>query len=158
MSYSHKTKDIGKKISWAFIICQKLILPMPIVWLPSTREYLFGFNASGHCLVRVRMLLYLPVGLRITITQLYMHTMQQTRTHKAVTLCVEAKKVLSRRRQSEYSSNCFCHAASQLCHTIRLMFIIMRHLCLISYIYIKCKGLSIQKVTLKAISKRCVFH
>ena len=29
--------------------------------------------------------------------------MQQTRTHKAVTQCVEAKKLLSRRRQSEYS-------------------------------------------------------
>ena len=29
--------------------------------------------------------------------------MQQTRTHKAVTRRVEAKKLLSRRRQSEYS-------------------------------------------------------
>ena len=32
-----------------------------------------------------------------------MHTMQQTHTHKAVTQQVEAKKFLSRRRQSEYS-------------------------------------------------------
>ena len=72
-----------------------------IVWLPSTREYLFGFNASGHCLVRVRMLHYVRVGLRITITQSHMHAMQQTHTHKAVTRRVEAKKLLSRRRQSE---------------------------------------------------------
>ena len=31
--------------------------------------------------------------------------MQQTHTHKAVTRRVEAKKLLSRRRQSEYSAN-----------------------------------------------------
>ena len=31
------------------------------------------------------------------------HTMQQTHTHKAVTRRVEAKKLLSRRRHSEYS-------------------------------------------------------
>ena len=74
-----------------------------IVWLPSTREWLFGFNASGHCLVRVCILNYLRVGLRITITQSHMHTMQQTYTHKAVTRRDEVKKLLSRRRQSEYS-------------------------------------------------------
>ena len=34
------------------------------------------------------------------------HTMQQTHTHKAVTGRVEAKKLLSRRRQSEYSKQC----------------------------------------------------
>ena len=50
----------------------------------------------------VRMLHYLHVGLRITITQSHTHTMQQTRMHKAVTWRVEAKKLLSRRRQSEY--------------------------------------------------------
>ena len=50
----------------------------------------FGFNASGHCLVRVRMLHYLHIGLRITITQSHKHTIQQTHTHKAVTRCVEA--------------------------------------------------------------------
>ena len=53
--------------------------------------------------VCVRMVHYLHVGLRITITQLHTYTIQQTRTHKAVTLGVEAKKLLSRRRQSEYS-------------------------------------------------------
>ena len=73
------------------------------VWLPATREYLFGFNGSGHCLVRVGMLHYLRVGLRITITQSHTHTMQQTHMHKAVTRRVEAKKLLSRRRQLEYS-------------------------------------------------------
>ena len=48
------------------------------------------------------MLHYLRVGSRITITQSHTHTMQDTHTHKAVTGRVEAKKVLSRRRQSEY--------------------------------------------------------
>ena len=46
------------------------------------------------------MLHYLRISLRITITQLHMHTVQQTRMHKAVTQRVEAKKLLSRRRQS----------------------------------------------------------
>ena len=49
------------------------------------------------------MLHYLRVGLGIIITQSHTHTMQQTRTHKAVTRCVEAKMLLSRRRQSKYS-------------------------------------------------------
>ena len=53
------------------------------------------------------MLHYLRVGLRITITQSHTHAMQQTHTHththKAVTRWVEAKKLLSRWRQSEYS-------------------------------------------------------
>ena len=35
--------------------------------------------------------------------QSHMHTMQQTRTYKTVTRGVEAKKLLSRRRQCEYS-------------------------------------------------------
>ena len=48
------------------------------------------------------MLHYLCVGLGITITQSHMHTVQQTCTHKAVTRRIEAKKLLSRRRQSEY--------------------------------------------------------
>ena len=52
--------------------------------------------------LRVRMLHYLRVGLRITITQSHVHTMQQTHTHKAVTGRVEAKMLLSRRRQSEH--------------------------------------------------------
>ena len=39
----------------------------------------------------------------ITIIQSHMHTMQQTHTHKAVTGRVEAKKLLSCRRQSEYN-------------------------------------------------------
>ena len=37
------------------------------------------------------MLHYLRIGLCITITQSHTHTMEQTRTHKAVTWRVEAK-------------------------------------------------------------------
>ena len=48
------------------------------------------------------MLHYLRVGLHITIMQSHTHTMQQTRTHKAVTRRIEAIKLLSRRKQSEY--------------------------------------------------------
>ena len=54
------------------------------------------WHSSGHCLVRVRMLHYLCVGSRITITQSLTHAMQQTHMHKAVTGRVEAKKLLSR--------------------------------------------------------------
>ena len=50
------------------------------------------------------MLHYLRVDLRITITQSHTHTMQQTHTHKVVTRRIEAKKLLSRQRQSEYSN------------------------------------------------------
>ena len=52
------------------------------------------------------MLHYLRVFSRITIAQLQMHTMQQTHMHKAGR--VEAKKLLSRQRQSEYSSAVNC--------------------------------------------------
>ena len=52
---------------------------------------LFGFCASGHCLVRVRMLHYLHVDSRTTITQSHTHTMQQTHTHKTVTGHVKPK-------------------------------------------------------------------
>ena len=51
------------------------------------------------------MLHYLCVGSRITITQSHTHTTQQTHKHKAVTARIEAKKLLSRQRQSEYSSS-----------------------------------------------------
>ena len=51
------------------------------------------------------MLHYLRLGLRITILQSHTHTMQQTCTHKAVTQGVEAKKLLSHRRQSDYSKS-----------------------------------------------------
>ena len=62
----------------------------------------FCFNTSGHYLVRVHMLHYLRVGSRITIMQSHTHTMKQMHMHKAVTGHVEAKKLLSSRRQSEY--------------------------------------------------------
>ena len=61
------------------------------------------------------MLHYLRAGLRITITQSYTLTMQQTHRHKAVTRRIEAKKLLSCRRQSNYSINtqcCYIHSQS----------------------------------------------
>ena len=56
---------------------------------------IFGFNAHVHCLTRVRMLLYLRVGLRITITLAHTQMMQQTRTHKAVAGHVKVNMLLS---------------------------------------------------------------
>ena len=53
----------------------------------------FESSKSLHCM-RVR--------LRNGYTQAYAQIMQHTHTHKAVTRCVEAKKLLSRRRQSNY--------------------------------------------------------
>ena len=63
----------------------------------------FGFNAPGHCLVRACLLHCMRVRLRNGYTQDYPQIMQHTHTHKAVTGCVEAKTLLSRRRQSNYS-------------------------------------------------------
>ena len=45
-------------------------------------------------------------GSPITITQSHTHTMQQTHRHKVVTECTEAKKLLSRWRQSDYRFAC----------------------------------------------------
>ena len=72
---------------------------MTTVRLPSIREYLFGFKAHVHCLVHVRMLLYLCVGSRITITQAHTQIMQQTHTHRQWPGML---KLLSRQRQSDY--------------------------------------------------------
>ena len=66
----------------------------------------FWLQRVPSLLWRVRMLHYLRVGSRITITQSHTHTMQQTHTHKAVTGRVETKKLLSRQRQSDYSVIC----------------------------------------------------
>ena len=71
---------------------------------PSTREQLYGFNAAGNCLVRACLLHCMHVWLRNGYTQAYVQIMQHTYTHKAVTGRVEAKKLLSRRRQSNYKS------------------------------------------------------
>ena len=63
----------------------------------------FGFNAPGHCLVSVRLLHCMRVRLRNGYTRAYAQIMQHTHTHKTVTGRVEARKLLSRRRQSNYS-------------------------------------------------------
>ena len=81
-----------------------------ILRLPSTREYLFGFNAPGHCLVRMRLLHCMRVQLRNGYTLAYAQIMQHTHTRKAVSgrveaTYVEAKKLLSRQKQSNYSNN-----------------------------------------------------
>ena len=67
----------------------------------------FGFNAPGHCLVRECLLHCMSVRLRNGYTQTYEQIMQHTHTLKAVTGRVEAKKLLSRRRQSNYSKGQF---------------------------------------------------
>ena len=64
--------------------CSKRCTSWTIVWLPSTREELFGLNMPSHCLVRVRMLHFHAWGSHLTITQLHTHTMQQPHMHKAV--------------------------------------------------------------------------
>ena len=53
--------------------------------------------------MRVRLLHCMRVRLRNGYTRAYAQMMQHTHTHKAVTGRVEAKKLLSRRRQSNYS-------------------------------------------------------
>ena len=50
----------------------------------------------------VRLLHCMHVRLRNGYTRAYAQIMQHTHTNKAVTGCVEAKKLLSRRRQSNY--------------------------------------------------------
>ena len=65
---------------------------MTKVWLLLTREYLFGFNKSGHCRVRIYYIIS-AWGSHITTMQSHTRTMQQTHMHKAVTGHVEAKKV-----------------------------------------------------------------
>ena len=65
-------------------------------------------NAPGHnCLVRACLLHCMHVQLRNGYTQAYAQIMQNTpmAMHKAVTGRVEAKKLLSRWRQSTYSTN-----------------------------------------------------
>ena len=100
-----RNQTIVKLLGNIFIhIAARSRLSMTIVWLPSSREYLFGFNASvGHCLVLVRMLHYLRVSLPITIMQSHTHAMQRTHMYKAGTRRIKAKKLLSRRRQSQYN-------------------------------------------------------
>ena len=63
----------------------------------------FGFNAPVHCLVLVRLLHCMRVRLRNGYTRAYMQIMQHTHMHKVVAGRTEAKKLLSRRRQSKYS-------------------------------------------------------
>ena len=53
----------------------------------------------GHCLVCVRFLHCMRVRLHNGYTRAYAQIIQHTHTHKAVTGRVEAKKLLSRRRQ-----------------------------------------------------------
>ena len=80
-----------------------MICYVTILRLPSTRELLFGFNTPGHCLGCVRLLHRMRVRLRNGCTRAYAQIMQHMHTHMAVTGRVETKKLLSRRRQSNYS-------------------------------------------------------
>ena len=58
----------------------------------------------GHCLVHVRLMHCMRVWLRNGYTQAYVQVMQHTHSHKAVAGRAEAKKLLSRRRQSNYNN------------------------------------------------------
>ena len=66
-----------------------------------------NFLASTHPVtalcVRVRLLHCIRARLRINYTRAYAQIMQHMHTHKVVTRRVEPKKLLSRRRQSNYS-------------------------------------------------------
>ena len=73
------------------------------IYMPSTRET-FWLQPSSHCLVRVRLLHCMHVRLRNGYMRVYVQIMQHTHTHKAVTRRDEAKKILSRRRQSKYNN------------------------------------------------------
>ena len=63
----------------------------------------FWLQRARHFLVHVRLLHCMRVWLRNGYTWAYVQIMQHTHTHKAVTGRVETKKLLSRRRQSNYS-------------------------------------------------------
>ena len=60
------------------------------------------------------------VRLRNRYTQAYVQIMQHTRTHKVVTGRVEAKKLLSRRRQSNYKMFSDQHEQAVYCTRIIL--------------------------------------
>ena len=62
----------------------------------------------SHCLVRVRLLHCMRVRLCNGYTWTYVQIMQHSHMHKTVTGCVEAKKLLSRRRQLNYTLLFFC--------------------------------------------------
>ena len=61
--------------------------------------------------MRACLLHCMPVRLRKGYTQAYMQIMQHTHTHKAVIGRVKAKKLLSRRRQSNYSLSMYAYAS-----------------------------------------------
>ena len=68
--------------------------------------------------MRARLLHCMRVRLHNGYTQAYVHIMQHIYTHKAVTGRVEAKKLLSHRRQSNYRCVCLCsNAWVELKHT-----------------------------------------
>ena len=94
-----------------------------LVLITFDKRVSFGFKAPDHCLVRVRMLVYLHEGSCITIMQVHTQTMQQTCAHKAVAVRVEAQKLLSRQRQLDYKMD---RALQILANTIA--FKIVKHL------------------------------
>ena len=57
---SDKIDSLCQKVTWPSIYSEKkqhksYCFTQTIVWLSLTRKYIFGFNAPGHCLFRVRM-------------------------------------------------------------------------------------------------------
>ena len=63
----------------------------------------FWLKRAGSLPLRACLLHCMRVRLRNGYAQAYVHIMQHRHMHKAVTGCVEAKKLLSRRKQSNYT-------------------------------------------------------
>ena len=80
---THNNYKIALCHSQLGIVCYtptKGVNGYPILWLPSTREKLCGFNAPGHCLVHVCLLHCMRVRLRNGYTQAYVQIMQHMHT------------------------------------------------------------------------------
>ena len=94
-SWVHQNYSLAQKPSYSPIAFDKRVI-------------FLAHGVPSHC--RVRLLHYMRAWLRNGYMQAYMQIMQQTHTPKAVTGCVEPKKLLSHRRQLDYSRVCLSHS------------------------------------------------
>ena len=90
------------QLHWNLVMCTKGIYAYtPIAF---DERVTFWLQRAGHCHVHACLLHCMHAQLRNGYTQAYAQIMQHMHTHKAVTRHVEAKKLLSHRRQSTYST------------------------------------------------------